>query len=120
MLVTLLDSMSRRFRADQVNIIKATSTSNNLIQPVLNEHAGHKAVLLYLPLESYLAAMLGKQRQASDLWMQGRKRMLDWMGIDGTANLNSTSCRPRSLQRNPGLPACTICWLRMSSLAAAP
>ncbi len=103
LLGTLLDSLSRRFGPGQMNVIKATSTSNNLIRPVLEENPSQKAVLLYLPLETYLATMLGKPRQASDLWVQGKKRMLDWMGIEGAPRLE--------LHQLQGPQLATLSWL---------
>ncbi len=84
---TILDSLSRRFPGGAMNIVKATSTSNNLIAPVLDEDDRHRAILLYLPLENYLATMLGKPREGSDLWGQARKRMRDWMRIKGAPGL---------------------------------
>jgi hypothetical protein len=84
LLSTIVDSMSRRFRPGQMNVIKATSTSNDLIAPILQESGQPRALLLYLPLEGYLATMLGKPREASDLWGQARKRMRDWINIEGS------------------------------------
>lgn len=82
LLTTVLDSLARRFRPDQVNIVKATSTGNNLIAPVLEESPNHRALLLHVPLEVYLATMLGKRKEGGDLWIQARTRMRDWMGIE--------------------------------------
>jgi hypothetical protein len=81
LLTTVLDSLSRRFRADQVNVVKATSTGNNLIGPILRESPRHRAILLYVSLESYLATMLGKEKRGGDLWSQARTRMHDWTEI---------------------------------------
>lgn len=82
LLTTILDSLARRFRPEQFNVIKATSTGNNLIGPIMNEDEAHRALLLYVPLETYLASMLGKRRGGGDLWGQARTRMKDWMGIE--------------------------------------
>jgi hypothetical protein len=48
----------RPFSAQQRTIIKATSTCNNLIAPILQRDPGTKAVLLYQKLEPQLATML--------------------------------------------------------------
>lgn len=85
---TILDSLSRRFPGGRINIVKATSTSNNLISPILTRNDQQRAVLLYLPLENYLATMLGKPREGSDLWGQARKRMQDWIRIESAPRLN--------------------------------
>lgn len=82
LLTIVLDSLARRFRPQQLNIVKATSTGNNLIAPILEESPSHRALLLHLPLEAYLATMLGKRREGGDLWNQARTRMRDWMEID--------------------------------------
>ncbi len=81
LLITVLDSLARRFRPDQVNIVKATSTGNNLIRPIMEEDSSHRALLLFVPLETYLANMLGKQKDGGDLWKQARTRMRDWTTI---------------------------------------
>ena len=81
LLATVLDSFSRRFRPAQLNIVKATSTGNNLIRPILDANPGHRALLLHVSLESYLATMLGKDKQGGDLWGQARTRMRDLQGI---------------------------------------
>lgn len=87
LLTTVLDTLARSFRADQVNVIKATSSANNLILPILEEHEAHRAVLLYIPLESYLATMLADSASGGDLKGQARKRMLDWLKIDTDTDL---------------------------------
>jgi hypothetical protein len=50
--------LGRRFQTGQRIIVKATSTCNNLIEPWLALDRQVRAVLLYLPLESYLATTL--------------------------------------------------------------
>lgn len=85
LLSTVIDTLSRRFRQDQLNIVKATSTGNNLIAPILEEDPRHKALLLYVPLESYLATMLGKKTRGGDLWGQGKTRMQDWLELKSSA-----------------------------------
>jgi hypothetical protein len=85
-LTTILDSLARRFRGEQVNIVKATSTGNNLIGSIFDESERHLAVLLYVPLETYLATMLGKGKQGGDLWGQAPTRMKDWLGIEAEPN----------------------------------
>lgn len=87
LLGTVLDSLARRFRPDQLNIVKATSTGNNLIEPILDESPASRAVLMYLPLESYIAGMLGTRSQGKDLYGQSRTRMSDWLEIEGAPEL---------------------------------
>lgn len=79
---TIVDSLARRFHPGQLNIVKATSTGNNLIAPILAGDESHRALLLYVPLESYLATMLGKRKQGGDLWGQAQTRMKDWMEFE--------------------------------------
>jgi hypothetical protein len=50
--------LGRRFAPEQKVIIKATSSCNNLIERVLAFDARVRIVLMYLPLESYLATMM--------------------------------------------------------------
>lgn len=82
LLTTIIDSLARRFRPDQTNIVKATSTGNNLIGPVMEENESHRAILLYVPLEVYMASMVGKPREGGDLWGQASTRMQDWMKVE--------------------------------------
>lgn len=49
---------ARGFSAQQRVVIKATSTCNNLIEPILAQSPHSRAVLLHLRLEPYLATML--------------------------------------------------------------
>lgn len=50
--------LGRRFAPEQKVIIKATSNCNNLIERVLALDAQVRIVLMYLPLENYLATMM--------------------------------------------------------------
>lgn len=50
--------LGRPFSADQHILIKATSLCNNLIEPLLSMPGNPRAILLHVPLESYLATML--------------------------------------------------------------
>lgn len=50
--------LGRRFSREQKVIIKATSSCNNLIRPLLAHDAGVRIVLMLMPLESYLATMV--------------------------------------------------------------
>lgn len=58
LLDTSLRLWCRPFSAQQRTIIKATSTCNNLVAPILQRDPGAKAVLLYQKLEPQLATML--------------------------------------------------------------
>lgn len=57
----LLLLLTRSYREDQRALIKPSSNCNNLMEPVLASHPGHKAVFLYLNLRSYLANVLRPQ-----------------------------------------------------------
>lgn len=50
--------LGRRFADHQQIVIKATSTCNDLIEPLLEREPFARIVLLHLPLEPYLATML--------------------------------------------------------------
>ncbi|MGA9422853.1 MAG: hypothetical protein WBW61_10860 [Rhodanobacteraceae bacterium] len=54
----VLHLLGRRFRSDQQIVIKATSSCNNLVAPLLAGFPDARIVLLHLPLESYLATLL--------------------------------------------------------------
>ena len=57
----LLLLLTRTYRQDQRALIKPSSNCNNLMEPMLASHPGHKAVFLYLNLRSYLANVLRPQ-----------------------------------------------------------
>jgi hypothetical protein len=56
-LAASLTLLGRRFTEQQRIIIKATSTCNGLVDPVLGLYPESRAVLLYIRLEPYLATM---------------------------------------------------------------
>lgn len=97
LLTTIIDSLARRFDPDQVNVVKATSTGNNLIDPILDEGENHTAILLYVTLETYLATMLGKGRQGGDLWTQASTRMKDWIDLAGEPGFSLYQLDPPQL-----------------------
>ena len=55
--VDTLTILGRPFSTGQRVVVKATSNCNNLIEPLLTTHSQVRAVLLHMPLESYLATM---------------------------------------------------------------
>lgn len=81
LLTSTLDALARKFHEEDLNLIKATSTCNNLLAAVLSEDAKTRILLLFVPLRSYLAGMLGKPEPPPDLRRQAKTRMLDWMRI---------------------------------------
>lgn len=85
MLDLALTAHSRVFRPGQVSMIKATSTCNNLILPLMERVPLSRSLLLFLPLENYLAGMLGKQSPALDLRGHAASRLEDWRRITGTS-----------------------------------
>jgi hypothetical protein len=50
--------LGRRFRPDEQVVVKATSSCNNLVEPLLAAAPDVRIVLLHMPLESYLATLL--------------------------------------------------------------
>lgn len=78
-----LAAHSRVFHPGQVSMIKATSTCNALIKPLMELAPQAKSLLLYLPLESYLAGMLGKLTPALDLPGHAAARLEEWQIMTG-------------------------------------
>lgn len=87
LLPLVMAAHSRVFHPAQVVVIKASSTCNRLIEPVLRSHAESQAILMYVPLETYLAGMLGKLTSPSDLSAQAESRLADWQSIPGAPAL---------------------------------
>lgn len=79
-----LAAHSRTFRAGQLSMIKATSTCNALIQPILERVPDARALLMYVPLESFLAGMLGKQSTPLDLRGHLNSRLHEWRRLAGS------------------------------------
>ncbi len=82
-----LRALTRNFHPDQTPVIKATSTCNNLILPILERRETARAILMFVTLESYLAGMLGKLTPALDLQGHALSRMSDWAGIKNSRPL---------------------------------
>ncbi|HKX56835.1 MAG TPA: hypothetical protein VJN01_12050, partial [Xanthomonadales bacterium] len=80
-----LAAHSRIFRPGQSSMIKATSTCNALIQPIMELLPDSRMLLLYLRLENFLAGMLGKQTPAQDLSGHAAARLQEWRAITGQA-----------------------------------
>jgi hypothetical protein len=74
-------------------VVKATSTCNRLLRSVLASQPDSRAALLYLPLEPYLAGMLGKQQEPRDLLGHLPARLLDWHSIEGAPSLADTELK---------------------------
>jgi len=83
-----LAALSRVFNPGQLAVVKATSTCNNLIEPILLYSTGTRAILMYVPLETYLAGMLGKLSPPSDLHGQAGQRLADWQTLSGAPELD--------------------------------
>lgn len=79
----VLLALERRFRPDQLPVIKASSTCNNLVEPVLETHPDRRAVLLYQPLETSLAGVFRNRTNLGDLRVQGRERLQEWQSLAG-------------------------------------
>lgn len=54
----ILGLLGRTFRPGESVVIKATSSCNGLVEPLLAAHGDVRVVLLHLPLESWLATLL--------------------------------------------------------------
>ncbi len=88
LLVLVLAAHTRVFHPAQVAVIKASSMCNRLIEPIVCQHPAARAILLYVPLETYLAGMLGKLTPAADLRTQAEAKLADWQAIPGAAPLS--------------------------------
>ncbi len=85
MLDLALFAHGRVFHSGQISMIKATSTCNNLILPLMERAPSSRSLLFFVPLESYLAGMLGKQSPAQDLRGHAALRLEDWRRMTGTS-----------------------------------
>jgi hypothetical protein len=79
-----LAAHARTFHAGQLSMIKATSTCNALIRPILEQIPTARALLMYVPLESFLAGMLGKQSIPLDLHGHLNSRLQEWRRLAGS------------------------------------
>lgn len=70
-----LGLFSRPHQPGQRIVVKATSTCNDLIAPVLALHAEARVVLLYMPLERYLATMLKPPHHGRDAMQAAPDRL---------------------------------------------
>jgi hypothetical protein len=76
-----LGALSRTFVPGQTPLVKATSTCNNLIRPLLTGQPQRRAVLMYQPLETSLANLLGKPEPSADLRGFLPQRLRDWQRL---------------------------------------
>ncbi|MFT5139708.1 MAG: hypothetical protein ACI9CB_001359 [Rhodothermales bacterium] len=95
--VIILSSLERRFADDQLPIIKATSTCNNLIGPILETQAQRRAILMFQSFESYLAGRFKNRQISTDLRVQAKLRMEEWLKIPGAPPLNLSDLSPPQL-----------------------
>ena len=72
----LLQLLARTYREDQMAVIKPSSNCNNLLEPLLRRHPGHRAIFLYLNLKAYLANVLRPQSRGA-LHAFARERAYD-------------------------------------------
>jgi hypothetical protein len=79
-----LAAHSRTFHSEQLAMIKATSTCNALVLPILERVPDARALLMYVPLESFLAGMLGKQSTPLDLRGHLNTRLHEWRRLAGS------------------------------------
>ncbi len=83
----LLRSYARSFGEHQVALIKATSTSSNLIVPLIENTLLDRAMLLYQPLRSHLATNLRAEAPRNSLRTWAVHRMREWIKIPGVPKL---------------------------------
>ncbi len=84
-----LTAHARVFQPGQRAMLKATSTCNSLIAPVLHARPHCPAILMYVRLEDYLAGMLGKLQAPADLRGQLNHRLADWQQLAGAPVLSA-------------------------------
>jgi hypothetical protein len=85
MLQCALAAHSRSFHSGQLSMVKATSTCNALVRPILEQVPDARALLMYVPLESFLAGMLGKQSTPLDLRGHLNSRLHEWRRLAGSS-----------------------------------
>ena len=79
---------ARGFREGQRALVKATSHCNNLVGPLLERDPRARALLLYVPLETYLAGMLKREEPPADLLGFARARVMDWQALAGAPSFS--------------------------------
>lgn len=94
---TVLSAMSRRFNDAQLPIIKATSTCNNLIHPLLAENAERKAILLFIPLDRYLATILSSDMGLRDARIQAASAEIDWKAMQDQGQVRLSALQPAEI-----------------------
>jgi len=82
----IIQALGRRYHDRQLPFIKASSICNNLIQSLLGTASGHRALLMYLPLKSYLMIMLKGQR--NDIRGFAGQRLQDLLRIAPDSDLS--------------------------------
>lgn len=71
-----LTMAQKRYRQGQPVIVKANVPVNLMLREVMQGIPGTKGLLLYLPLEAYLLAIL--KSEANRSWIQGLSREIGW------------------------------------------
>ena len=79
----VLALLGRRYRVDGLPLVKATSSCNNLLSPVLDTAPDSRALALYLSLENYLATMLRAGGSRTDTETHARSRLQDLLALSG-------------------------------------
>jgi len=83
---SVLECHSRQFRSTQLPMIKLTSTCNNLIEPLLLNHADRRGLFMFVSLECYLATMLNDSEDGARIldgrW-QAPAAIEDWINLVG-------------------------------------
>jgi hypothetical protein len=104
--------LSRTFDPDQTAIVKATSFVSELAEELVSRPSEPKAVTMFVPAETYIAAILGgpNSRQEARQFTLGRLRRLN-------KKVGRDAWRLASLSEGEALALSWAC--EMSSLAAA-
>jgi hypothetical protein len=90
-------ALERRFRADQLPVIKANSICNNLAEAVLATHPDRRAIFLYQSLETTLAAMFKAPGGRGDLRKQARHRLQEWQLLTKNCELHLSTLKAHEL-----------------------
>jgi hypothetical protein len=74
-LAMFMQLWGRGYPESRMTIVKATSSAGRLAAPILQRHAGGRAIYLNLRAEPYLATLLAGQNSPADLRGHGPERM---------------------------------------------
>ena len=97
LLCNSLQLWERGFSPGQRIVVKATSTCNNLIEPILQARPQSRAVLLYLRLEPYLATMIKRPGGGIDAQHAAPARLEFLHGLLGDSSIRLPDLHPSEI-----------------------